>query len=107
MTAVLVGLGVLILAMWVRHGGLDQVGTLGGIFTGLGQIAGLLGTYLALVQLVLMSRSPWLDQVLGIDRLAAAHRWVGFACLWLLVGHGVITTIGYSLGDGSSIVGEA
>ena len=105
--AVLVGLGVLILAMWVRHGGLDQIGTPGGVFTGLGQIAGLLGAYLALVQLVLMSRSPWLDQVLGIDRLAAAHRWVGFACLWLLLGHGFMITIGYSLGDGTSVVGEA
>ena len=80
--------------------------TPGGIFTGLGQIAGLFGAYLALVQLVLMSRSPWLEQVFGMDRLAAAHRWVGFACLWLLVGHGVMTTIGYSLGDGSSVIGR-
>ena len=58
-----------------------------------------LGAYLALVQLVLMSRSPWLDQVLGIDRLAAAC-WVGFACLWLLLGHGVMIAISCSLGDG-------
>jgi hypothetical protein len=46
-----------------------------------------------------MSRSPWLDQVLGIDRLAAAC-WVGFACLWLLLGHGVMIAISCSLGDG-------
>ena len=54
-----------------------------------------------------MSRAPWLEQVLGMDRLTAAHRWVGFACLWLLVGHGVFTTTGYALGDGSSVIAEA
>jgi len=96
---VLVANGVLILAMWVRHGGLDQASTFGGILTGIGQVTALFGTYLALIQLVLMSRSPWLDQVFGMDRLAAAHRWIGFATVWLLLGHGVFTTIGYGIGD--------
>ena len=36
-----------------------------------------------------------------MDRLAVAHRWLGFATVWLLVGHGVLTTIGYALGDGA------
>ena len=105
--AILVGIGLVIVAMWVRHGGLDQLDSLSGILTGLGQVTALLGAYLALVQLVLMSRTPWLEQVLGMDRLAAAHRWVGFACIWLLVGHGVMTTVGYALADGSSVLAEA
>ncbi len=107
MTALLVGIGALILAMWVRHGGLDQLDSVGGILTGIGQVTALYGAYLALVQLVLMSRAPWLEQVFGMDRLTAAHRWVGFACLWLLVGHGVFTTTGYALGDRSSVLAEA
>ena len=54
-----------------------------------------------------MSRSPWLDQVFGMDRLAAAHRWIGFATVWLLLGHGVFTTIGYAaIGDRSNPVAE-
>jgi predicted ferric reductase len=92
--------------MWVHHGGLDQLGTLGGQLTAIGQVTALFGTYLALIQLVLMSRSPWLDQVFGMDGLAAAHRWLGFATVWLLLGHAVFTTVGYSLGDGSSVIGE-
>jgi predicted ferric reductase len=106
-TALLVGIGALILAMWVRHGGLDQLHSVSGIFIAFGQLTALYGAYLALVQLVLMSRAPWLEQVFGIYRLAAIHRWVGFACLWLLVGHGVGTTIGYALGDRSSVLAEA
>ena len=69
-TALLVANAVLIVAMWVRHGGLDQLGTLGGSLTAVGQLTALLGTYLALIQLVLMARSPWLDQAFGHDRLA-------------------------------------
>jgi predicted ferric reductase len=105
--ALLVGNGVLIAAMWVRHGGLQQLGTPGGILTAIGQLSGLLGTYLVLIQLLLMSRSPWLEQLLGMDRLTGAHRWVGFGAVSLLVAHGAFTIVGYSLGDGSTILAEA
>ena len=103
---VLIANGVLILAMWLRHGGLAQLSTLGGQLTAIGQLAALYGTYLALVQLVLMSRSPWLDQVFGMDGLAAAHRWLGFATVWLLLGHGIFTTVGYALGDRTNVIAE-
>ena len=105
--AVLVANGVVILAMWLRHDGLDQLSTLGGQLTAIGQLTGLYAAYLALIQLVLMSRSPWLDQVFGMDGLAVAHRWLGFATVWLLLGHGVFIVTGYALGDGSNVVEEA
>jgi predicted ferric reductase len=104
--AVLVANGVVIGGMWVLHGGFEQLSTLGGQLTAIGQVTALYGTYLALIQLVLMSRSPWLDQVFGMDGLVAAHRWLGFACVWLLLGHGVFITVGYALGDGSNVVEE-
>lgn len=105
--AIVVGNGLLIAAMWVRHGGLNELGAPGGAITAAGQLTALFGTYLVLLQLVLMSRSPWLDQLFGMDRLAAAHRWVGFGCVWLLVAHGMLTTVGYAFGDGTSVVSEA
>jgi predicted ferric reductase len=103
---VLVANGAIILAMWLRHGGLEQLSTPAGILTAIGQVTALFGTYLALVQLVLMSRSPWLDQVFGMDGVAVAHRWLGFGTVWLLLAHGVFTTVGYALGDGSNVVEE-
>ena len=102
----LIGNALLIVGMWVRHGGVEQLGSISGMVTAAGQVTALLGTYLALVQLVLMSRSPWLDQVIGTDRLMVWHRWTGFACLWLLLGHAVFSTVGWSLGDGSSVLDE-
>lgn len=105
--ALLVGNGVLIVLMWVRHGGLDLLRTPGGPFTAAGELTALLGTYLALIQLVLMGRSPWLDEAFGMDRLAWAHRWLGFATIWLIGAHGVLTTVGYAQGDGQTVIGEA
>ena len=75
-----------------RHGGPDQLGEgPAGILTAIGQVTALYGTYLALIQLVLMSRSPWLDETFGMDGLAVAHRWLGFTTVWLLLGHGIAT----------------
>ena len=98
--------GLLIGAMWIRHGGTEQFTTPAGILTAIGQVTALYGTYLALIQLVLMSRSPWLDQVFGMDGLAVAHRWLGFGTVWLLLGHLVFTTIGYAAADGTNVVAE-
>lgn len=105
--AVLVGNGVLIAAMWLRHGGLGELSSLSGWFIAAGELAALYGGYLALIQLVLMSRSPWLEQVVGMDQLTVVHRWVGFSCVWLIVAHVLFTTVGFALGDGSNLVVEA
>lgn len=105
--ALIAGIAVLIVLMWVRHGGLDQLDTIGGVLTAVGQLTALLGTYLALVGVVLMARSPWLDQAIGPDRLAWAHRWIGFATIWLIAAHGVFTITGWALGDGRDVVSEA
>ena len=48
---------ILILAMWIRHGGLDQLGTIAGLATATGQLTALIGTFLSLIQLLLMSRA--------------------------------------------------
>jgi predicted ferric reductase len=104
--AMVAGIGLLIVLMWWRHGEADNLGSLSAQLTAIGQLSALLGTYGALLGLVLISRSPWLDQLYGQDRLASWHRWLGFSVAWLLVGHVVFTTLGWSLGDGYDIVGE-
>ena len=75
---------LLIVAMWVRHGQFPNLTHPAAVLTGAGQIAALLGTYCALVQVVLMSRSPWLDDLFGIDRITGWHRWLGFATVCLI-----------------------
>lgn len=69
------------------------------LLTGLGRLTGLLGAYVALVQLLLMARIPGLD----LERLVRVHRWLGFACLWLLLAHTGLITAGYTVGDRISL----
>jgi predicted ferric reductase len=97
---------LIIAAMWIRHGNLHELGTFAGTLTAIGQVAALYGTFMALIQLVLISRSPYFDQVFGTDRLLWLHRWGGFLTVWLLVGHFVFTTLGYALGTQSTVVDQ-
>jgi len=103
---VLVANGIIVAGMWVRHGGLDLLGSLAGMATGVGQVTALLGTYVALVGILLMARVPAIDHVVGTDRLTAWHRWIGFATLWLLLAHFAFTTIGWALDRGQTVVDE-
>ena len=86
------GAAVVISGMWVRHGGaslfVDPIGAIAAI----GQLTALYGTLLALVGILLMSRAPWIDQVVGSDEAARLHRLAGFASVWLLVAHALAST---------------
>ena len=68
----------------------------GGIETAAGQMAGLSGSYLLLVMLLLISRLPWLEGVLGQDRLVRWHRRLGPWPIVLLGCHAVLITVGYA-----------
>jgi predicted ferric reductase len=103
---VVLGNAVVIVGMWVRHGQVPNPGDLGLVLTAGGQLTALLGTYAALVQVVLMSRSPWLDQLFGIDRITGWHRRLGFATVSLILAHVVMSTAGFAIGDGSSVAQE-
>lgn len=95
---------VVIVAMWFRHGDAHGWSAAGGPMTAVGQLTGLFGMYAMLVEVVLMARVPWLEQKLGFDRLAAWHRWTGFAVVDLLVVHAITITLGYAAASNQSIL---
>lgn len=90
------GIALIIGAMWVRHGGLDRFDTPLNALVAVGQLTALYGTFLALVGTFLMSRAPFIDQVVGSDEAARLHRLAGFASVWLIGVHAIASTIGYS-----------
>jgi predicted ferric reductase len=83
----------LVAGLWVRGGGLHDAP-----LTSLGRLTGLLGAYLALVELLVLARGP---------RTSAFHRWAGHAVLWLLVAHTVLITAGYAVADDSGPLEQA
>src|SRR5207253_1656538 len=92
--------------LWLHGGGISGVHTSGDAFTSIGRLAGLLAAYSALIQVVLLARIPWLERLLGFDRLTVWHRRNGHACLYLVLGHVVAIVIGYAALDRLSIPGE-
>jgi len=73
-----------------------QLAVPGGVAMFLGNLTGLSGTYLALVMVLLVSRIPFVERVLGQDGLLAWHRRVAPWTISLIVAHVVLLTIGYA-----------
>src|SRR3954452_5078197 len=63
----------------------------------LARITGLLGAFLALIEVVLLARLPWLERLVGFDRLTVWHRWNGHACLYLILAHTFLSIWAYQL----------
>ncbi len=95
-----------VVSLWLATGGPADVHDLASALTAAGRVAGLLGAYLVLVELLLLARIPLLERIYGFERLAAIHRVNGRAALGLLLGHAALITAGYTLGDRISLLSE-
>jgi predicted ferric reductase len=104
--AIVVGNAAAITWIWLHAGGVSSVQTTGELLTSLGRITGLLGAYLALIQVLLLARIPWLERLAGFDRLTVWHRLNGKVCLILILAHVVLITIGYAMMDKISVPKE-
>ncbi|MGI8420750.1 MAG: ferredoxin reductase family protein [Gaiellaceae bacterium] len=89
--------------LWWRAGNVTRVNGTGEALTSGARLTGLLSAYMALIQVVLLARLPWLERLVGFDRLIAWHRWNGHACIDLVVAHVVLSVWGYSLMDRISL----
>jgi predicted ferric reductase len=93
-----------VLVLWARD--TAMLHTFGDQMTAAGRITGLEGTYLVLVEVLLMGRIPWLDRLIGMDRLAVWHRRIGEYSIGLLVGHAVLIIWGYGLTSHTNVFKE-
>jgi predicted ferric reductase len=97
---------VVVVGLWWRQGGLGDMDDLAGTLTSLGRVTGLLGAFLALVELLLLARVPVVD-MLGLDRVGTWHRRNGTACLALIAAHTLLVTAGYAVADDTGVMDEA
>ena len=95
-----------VVALWAATGGPADIHDTSSALTGAGRLAGLLGAYLVLVELLLLARVPLLERVAGFERLAAIHRVNGRVALGLLLAHAALITAGYTVGDRISLLAE-
>src|SRR5213078_3549247 len=104
--AVLAGNAASIVYLWVHGGNVSEHLSTGELLTSLARITGLLAAFAALVQVLLLARLPWLERLVGFDRLSVWHRWNGHATLDLVLAHVVFSVWGYSLMDRVSLPKE-
>lgn len=102
----ILGNGAGSVALWFAQKGEQDFGNWAVGLTSVGRVTGMLGAYLALVQVILLARIPWIERLTGFDRLTVLHRWNGKASLYLVVAHVVFITVGYMKGDRTDLWGE-
>ena len=83
-------------ALTIEAETLSQLTAPGGLATFAGNLTGMAGTYLALLMVLLVSRIPYLERVLGQNGLLAWHRRLAPWPISLLVAHAVFITAGYA-----------
>ena len=74
----------------------SQLAAPGGRAIFAGSLTGLVGTYLALVMVLLVSRIPFVERVLGQDGLLRWHRRLAPWPISLLIAHALLITVGYA-----------
>jgi predicted ferric reductase len=105
--ALLVATGALgVIYMWWHDTAPASVWGAGPWLTAAGRVTGLVGTYLVVVEVLLMGRVPWLDRMIGMDRLATWHRRNGEYSISLLVAHAVLTVWGYAVTAHEGLLSE-
>ncbi|WP_426595723.1 ferredoxin reductase family protein [Cellulomonas sp. McL0617] len=80
--------------------------TPGGALMSVGELAGLLASFLVCAQLLLVARVPWFERSVGFDRLVSWHRSLGTTVVLLVLTHVLLMIIGGALLDSTSLWSE-
>jgi len=96
----------IVIAIFLADGGAARFSTPADAFTSLGIIAGLVGTDLLLVMLVLAARLPPIDRAFGHDQAMAVHQALGKPTLYLILGHAALLVTGYALAENVNVFVE-
>lgn len=91
-SALLVG----IVALWAPIGVMLLQSGVNGQLLGIAQLFGLLATFFALTQFMLMGRIAWIERTFGLDRLASYHRFNGYMAITLILLHPIFITLNHA-----------
>jgi predicted ferric reductase len=96
----------LVLGLPMVDGTRSELHVAGGLSMFLGSITGMIGTYLALLMVVLASRMPALERMLGQGAVIHWHRRLAPWPLLLLSAHAVLLTIAYAQAAKTGVLSE-
>jgi len=100
-----IGLGITV-AIEVSTIANEELHRASGLITIGARLAALIGTYFALVGLLMVARIPLIERSVGHDRLVTWHRKLGPWSLYLIGLHVILVILGYSMNDRRSVFRE-
>lgn len=95
-----------VIALFLADSGIADFLSVAGAFTGLGIAAGLVGTNLLLIQLLLAARLPAIDRAFGHDRALATHQKLSKPVFYLITAHVLLLWIGYAVTAHVNVLAE-
>src|SRR6188768_1283496 len=105
LVAALWWVGAVGVAFFIASGGLTTSSPVDYLYS-LGRVAGIVATILVMNQVLLISRVPWIERVLGHDRAAATHTRMGKVAFILMLVHAGLIIIMSAHYDGRSVFAE-
>ncbi|MEY4655631.1 MAG: hypothetical protein RL523_1030 [Actinomycetota bacterium] len=97
---------VYVVFTFLLNGGVAGIKDLQTALGSLERITALVASMLLLIQVLLISRVPWLDKLYGQDKATATHKKLGKPILYLVIAHAIAVIWSYSITDGVSVVDE-
>jgi len=88
---------VAVICFFLLEGGIPKVITTQTLLDATNRLSALIATNLLLVQVILISRAPWLEKTYGLDKTTRAHKRLGKPIIYLLLLHFVSSIVAYSV----------
>lgn len=100
-----IGLAIAVAPWWFNTPA-GSITSAGAALTAAGRVTGLIGGYILLLQLLMMSRMGWLDRQISGNQILSAHRDLGATLVTVVVAHMVLILFGYARIDQMSVLAE-
>ena len=100
-----IGMGITV-AMQVSTLHISDINSVYGVVLTVSRLAALVGTYLSVIGIFLIARSPAVEKSIGHDQLVIWHRNLGPWSLYLIGAHFFLVTVGYAGQDQMTLAQE-
>ncbi|MFZ2190040.1 MAG: ferredoxin reductase family protein [Candidatus Magasanikiibacteriota bacterium] len=98
-------LAIVVYFWWVKSGSMLFDGQVAMLIS-LGRITGLLAVFFILLQLILIGRVKWVEQVFGFDKLSIWHHWCGIISYIFILAHPIFLGFGYGISSDFSFLAQ-
>jgi predicted ferric reductase len=102
----LLAISFLIVMLGFYLGTLQGLNTTSAKFIAIGRITGIIATFAVLIEVLILSRMPFIEKNFNLEQIIQLHRYNGFVIIFAIVAHAVFITYGYALQTSSGLLSQ-